>query len=70
MSGQGFGGNQDDVAQGIALNPQADAYIVGYTNSGAFPIVPVRNSDHGSICEAYMASHAGRTWKTIVFSLS
>lgn len=34
-----LGGNQDDISQGIALNPQADVYITGYTNSGAYPIV-------------------------------
>ena len=43
-----LGGNQDDVAQGIALPPilpnaisQNNVYITGYTNSGAFVVNPL-----------------------------
>ena len=34
------------------------------------PIVPVRYSDHGSMDEAYTASHDGRTWKMIAFNFN
>ncbi len=32
-----FGGNNVEQSRGIALNPQGDAYITGYTNSPDFP---------------------------------
>ena len=32
--------------------------------------MPVRYSDQGSIREAYIASQAGLTWKTMAFNLS
>ena len=58
-----LGGNRADVLNGVGIDPNGSAYVVGYTHSSTFPAsVPIQSSIQGNSTSVFSSSNAGLSW--------
>jgi hypothetical protein len=58
-----LGGNRNDFLQGLAVDPNGNAYVTGYTNSNTFPTnVPIQSAIQGNSTSLFATSNTGATW--------